>query len=119
MKFGHGVTFISQPRNVSVFEGDCAQFNCSFTGSGEVPLWSINNSYHDWMNIPRIYTFSLYDFSLKIQNVSLEMDGTPFQCAVEGFTSQKGVLFVKKNTLVMTTDTLATEFQGIIIILLI
>ena len=86
-----------------MFEGDCVLFNCSFTGSREVPLWSINNTYYDWKNIPQRYNFNLYDFSLKIENVSIEMDNIPFRCAVEGFSSDIGIVIL---------NTMATEFQG-------
>ena len=95
-----------------MYEGESAQFNCSLSESVDVPLWSINDIFYDWRDIPPEYTLSQRDFSLKIQNVTIEMNNTSFQCVVNRLYSEIGILTVlplypRTNSMFATT-----EFQG-------
>ena len=73
-----------------------------------MPLWSINNTFYDWSDIPPDYTLDRYTFSLKIQNATLEMNNTSFQCFVEESSSTIGLLTVHT----VFSSIVSTEFLG-------
>jgi hypothetical protein len=82
---------------MTILEGDSVRFECDFEGSDSTPSWSINNSVYYHTNLPQIYSFNGQDFSLSIENVSLDLSGTYFECIVGQSKSAKGVLTVLRS----------------------
>jgi hypothetical protein len=82
---------------MTILEGESVRFECDFEGSDSTPSWSINNSIHYHTNLPQIYSFNGQDFSLSIENVSLDLSGTYFECIVGQRKSAKGVLTVLRS----------------------
>ena len=90
------VSFISEPRNMTVVEGEAVRFECDFDGSDLTPSWIINNSVYYHTDLPHPYLFNNQDFSLTIEMVSLLLSGTTFRCIVGRTESVEGLLVVIK-----------------------
>ena len=84
---------------MTAVEGESVRFECDFDGSDLTPTWSINSTIYYHTDLPQIYGFNNQDFSLTIINVSLNLNGTSFECIVGRTKSAVGVLIVlKANT---------------------
>ena len=82
---------------MTVLEGSSVRFECDFEGSDLTPSWIINKSVYYHTNLPLMYSFDEKDFSLTVENVSLDLSGTSFECIVGQRKSAKGVLIVLRS----------------------
>lgn len=108
------VTFISEPRNMTILEGESVRFECDFEGSDLTPTWSINHFIYYHTNLPQIYSFNSQDFSIFIENVTLDLSGTYFQCIVGQRKSAKGMLIVLRSQSQGTENTVNVSHSGFI-----
>ena len=112
------INFLREPTDISVYEGESAKFDCSFTGSDEVPFWGINGTYYDYSELPPGYTISQSDFSLTIVNVNIAMNRTSLNCFIGGEESNTAFLYVYSNVtvaLIHATTSVSTNTEGIIV----
>ena len=89
------VSFISQPRNQTVKEGEAVRFECAYQGSDLTPAWRINNSIYSHTQLPAIYDFNDQDFSLTVSSAPGSLNFTSFQCIVGTIFSNQGYLFIE------------------------
>ena len=79
---------------MTVMIGETVQFNCTGIQEHLVAVWIIDEHPHDWTDfIPAsTCTFNLLDNSLTVNNSPKSLDGTSFQCVLNGHTSTIGYL---------------------------
>lgn len=91
-----GHIFRSEPMNVTVMIGETVRFNCSGVQEHLVAVWIIDGSPHDWTDFITIttYTFDMFDNSLTVNSPPKSLNGTSFQCVLDGHRSRIGYLMV-------------------------
>lgn len=89
------VSFVSQPRNQTVKEGDSIRFECSYQGSYLTPAWRINRTIYPHTDLPHIFMFNDQDFSLTVSSVPSSLNFTSFECIVGTVFSNRGYLHVE------------------------
>ena len=99
------VSFVSQPRNQTVKEGETVHFECAYQGSDLTPAWRINNSIYSHTQLPVMYDFNDQDFSLTVNSVPDSLNFTSFQCIVGTIFSNQGYLFVEVEQQIVTNCT--------------
>ena len=87
--------FISQPSNVTVFEGESVRINCTSTVSG-IAIWIIDGLQYYWSEFKSIdqYTFNRADNSLIIHDSPRTLDGSSYKCVLNQEESNTGYLTV-------------------------
>ena len=85
----------SEPGDAYVTEGDSAYFQCSYTGSSELPLWTINGDYFSTSYPPR-HMYHSRNQVLEVFNTQLADNGSTYQCIVFTESSRTASLFVYK-----------------------
>ena len=103
--------FISEPANVTVFEGESLTLNCTSTMTSSIPLWIINGVQYYWSDFKRIdqYTFIVANNSLTIHNVPRTLDGASYQCVFNQQASQVGYLTVLYELTSTQVSTMQSE----------
>ena len=104
--------FLYQPCNMTLYEGENAKLNCTPTQrSGLIATWIINGKRHYWTDFMATpaFSFDLYDNSLTINNASLDLDGSSFQCVIDRRPSRIAYLTVLYNPLDTSTFTLQLQ----------
>ena len=102
------VSFVSQPHNQTVKEGDAVRFECTYLGDDLTPAWRINNSIYSHTQLPAIYVFNDQDFSLSINSVPGSLNFTSFQCIVGTIFSNQGYLYVEVERQITTNSDVET-----------
>lgn len=74
--------FISEPENVTVYEGESTRMNCTTSMNTDVVFWRINGTDYRWDEFDDIddYTYDIFDNSLTINSSPRRLSGTSFQC---------------------------------------
>ena len=87
--------FISQPSNVTVFEGESIRINCTSTMNG-IAIWIIDGLQYYWSEFKTIdlYTFNRADNSLLIHDSPRTLDGSSYKCVLNQEESSTGYLTV-------------------------
>ena len=106
-----GSSFISEPVNVTVFEGDSVTFNCSSTMNEFFAVWIIDGWQYLWSEFENseTYTFNQLDNSLTINNSPRSLNGLSFQCVIDRQESQIGYLTVLYTDDNSTSTTLVSS----------
>ena len=98
-------TFLYQPYNISIYEGEGTKFNCTLAQamSGLIATWIINGQRHYWTDFMLIptYSFDLRDNSLTVHNASRNLDGSSYQCVINRLASRIAyltILYYSMNT---------------------
>ena len=89
------IAFIDQPQNISVCIGRQAIINCTYIGTGSVPLWLINSTTHTSSDLPPHHTYN--GRTLMINDVFPEENDTTYQCFFE--VNSNGSLCQLKSTI--------------------
>ena len=90
----HGaVVIINEPADAYVTEGDSAYFQCSYTGSSDLPVWTINGD-HFIVSYPPRHTYHSRNQVLEVFNTQLADNGSTYQCIVFTESSRIALLLV-------------------------
>ena len=108
LKIKGAVSFVSQPHNQTVKEGEAVHFECTYQGGDLTPAWRINNSIYSHTQLPAIYDFNDQDFSLSVNSVPGRLNFTSFQCIVGTIFSSQGYLFVEMERQITTKPGMET-----------
>ena len=93
-------------------EGATVKFNCSSTDNTLTAFWIINGIEYSWRDfaLTSAYTFDLQDNSLSINNINMSLDGTSYQCVIDGQRSEIGYLTVTINDTLTNSPSPSTHF---------
>lgn len=86
------LTITRGPEDAAVPEGGSATFHCWYTGTTQVPFWSIGGSIFTLDSLPDNHYYS--NRSVTVYNVGAESNGTEYQCQFFTQASSIGVLTV-------------------------
>ena len=86
----------SEPADTYVMKGDSAYFNCSYTGTSDLPLWIINDIYYIIGSYPPRHEYYSLNQFLELYNTQLTDNGTTYRCRVVNKLSRTATLFVHK-----------------------
>ena len=93
----HGaVTITSEPADAYVTEGDSAYFNCSYNGTRDVPIWTVNGIHYLDGSYPERHIYDSKSQVLEIYDTVLTDNGSTYQCTVFTKLSRIATLFVKQ-----------------------
>ena len=84
----------SEPADVYVTEGDSANFNCSYNGTRDFPLWIINDIIYIIGSYPPRHKYYAINQFLEVYNTQLTDNGTTYQCRAVTKLSRTATLFV-------------------------
>lgn len=73
-----GVTFQSEPQNLTVITGEDAYFPCIYSGIGVLPEWSIAGRNYTVRNLPNNHDFN--GSGLVVTNVNLLLNNWTYSC---------------------------------------
>ena len=83
----------NEPADAYVTKGDSAYFQCSYTGSSDLPIWTINGD-HYIVSYPPRHTYHSKNQILEVFNTRLGDNGSTYQCIVFSESSRTASLFV-------------------------
>lgn len=99
--------------NQTVQAGETTIFNCSSVRDELIAYWIINGTQYYWTDFKtiRLFTFSLNNNSLIVNESPSSLDGTSFQCIINGIESVIGYLTVlTRDSIIKNSTTLS--FHG-------
>ena len=87
--FHTGITFTSEPMDVTVCETETAVFHCQYEGSLALPTWNINSIIYSIITLPPRHFIARE--SLFVINSTLRQNSTLYQCQIISMTNNRQV----------------------------
>lgn len=90
------IQILWEPEDITVEEGDTAIFNCSYTGTLEVPFWYIGSDAFSLGSLPDRHMY--LNEMLIVTDVRLSDNYTTYQCSFIEVSSRTAILTVVPTT---------------------
>ena len=91
---------MKEPKDVTVFASENAEFPCAYNGTYQIPTWIVNNTYYQFPLLPRDHYLHVIEdgVQLYVPNVQTQINTTSYQCAFLNMDirSAIGILYVGK-----------------------